>query len=41
MNKLSKEILLTIDNNPGLSNSVKEEFRRFLIYNFKSIENDE
>ncbi len=40
MNKRLNETLLKIESNPKLSNSIKEEFKRFIIYNFKSIEND-
>ena len=38
MNTWLRETLLTIENNPKLSNSTKEELKRFLIYNFKSIQ---
>ncbi len=41
MNIWLNKILSTIENNPKLSNSTKEEFKRFLIYNFKSIQDDE
>ena len=34
MNTWLNKILSTIENNPKLSNSTKEEFKRFLIYNF-------
>ena len=41
MNTWLNKILSTIENNPKLSNSTKEEFKRFLVYNFKSIQYDE
>lgn len=40
MNTWLRKTLLTIKNHPKLSDSIKEEFKRFIIYNFKSIEND-
>jgi len=33
MNTWLNKILITIENNPKLSNSTKKEFKRFLIYN--------
>ena len=41
MNTWLRETLLTIKNNSKLSNSSKEEFKRFLIHNFKSIQDGE